>query len=240
MKNKLLLLTLLVTNVFAASSSQFIPEQLSNSENVLVGVQILLVKTNQQGINWDQLLDKQGIKPEAQSFIVSNLTPIKHMGKSQEIFNASATTINDITLPLEVRHEIPYVSSTSVTQNPKGTYQTIEAGMVKPGFNISITPLVDKNGITINSKFSMTLLNHMSNIKSGDQVVQLPNISNCDMEQKATLKSGETFVVSACDVNYDSFNKQFAGESNVTAAHSSYDAKIVYLITPTLWKKSKG
>lgn len=240
MKKNLILLTLLVTNAFATTSNQFTPEKLLNVKPVLISMQMLVIKTKNQQVDWEQLFNKKGIaKPTTQSFITTNLANPNDFNTQQSklIFNAGVTTINGTTLPLEARRKITYVSSTSVTQNSKGTYQTIEPGIVKPGFDISITPLVDGKEITIDSKFSLTLLNSITNIKSGDQSVQLPNVSHCTMNQKATLKSGDTMVVSACDVNYETFFQKFTGESGIPGDNSLRNAKVVYLITPTIWNK---
>jgi hypothetical protein len=83
----------------------------------------------------------------------------------------------------------------------------------------------------------MQLLTALQSFKSDDMTIQLPQTSSCKLSQRASLKSGETFVLKACSVNYEQFTKQFTGELQESGTISEIkDGQIYYLVTPTIIK----
>ena len=163
--------------------------------------------------------------------------------KTSNVMTASGWTINNQPVPIQVVTQEAYVQSVQTTLVAQtGSQQSAIAGQVNYGFTLNILPNIQDNGI-INLQFSLNLssLKEMKQIAIIGGSMQLPNMVQRNTMQKVTMRSGDTYVLTGFDSDFNSLmNNGVGGASNwllgggVSAQKSR--SKLVILITPRIVK----
>ena len=155
-----------------------------------------------------------------------------------------ATTSNNRGVPIEVVEEQAYLAEVSVEDDSNGN-QTVTRtpGTVTTGFQMQLLPRVMNNrDIMVHYTVRLSSLNDLKTFGTGNEAVQLPEVSTTSFEQQAVLKNGQTLVLAGFERERLSTGKDggVGGVSGgITAGHSSTESKVatVLLITPRLVSK---
>jgi type II secretory pathway component GspD/PulD (secretin) len=114
-------------------------------------------------------------------------------------------------------------------------------GEVTTGFSMSLLPIVlDSNHVLMHCAINISSLKELVTFSSGvglaQQSVQQPNVSSFSTQQRMTVKSGETIVLSGYE-NESTESKQTDVMRNVlpgSRVNSRDKTTLVVLITPKL------
>jgi type II secretory pathway component GspD/PulD (secretin) len=118
---------------------------------------------------------------------------------------------------------------------------SLTPGEVTTGFSMSLLPIVlDSNHVLMHCAINISSLKELVTFSSGvglaQQSVQQPNVSSFSTQQRMTVKSGETIVLSGYE-NESTESKQTDVMRNVlpgSRVNSRNKNTLVVLITPKL------
>lgn len=158
-----------------------------------------------------------------------------------------ATTSNNRGVPIEVVEESAYLAEVSVEKDDNGN-QTVTRtpGTVTTGFQMQLLPRVMNNrDIMVHYTVRLSSLNDLKTFGTGNEAVQLPEVSTTSFEQQAVLKNGQTLVLAGFERERVSTGKDSGIGGTAAGAnigHSSSESKVatVLLITPRLVNKGSG
>jgi type IVB pilus formation R64 PilN family outer membrane protein len=162
------------------------------------------------------------------------LTALSTLGKTSIVNQFSLTTLNNQPTPIGNNTAQAYVQSISVTDDQNGNPQTsITAGDVYQGISMSITPKVQPNGkILLEYAMNLSSIDNMQNFTSGGNTVQLPTTTLKNILQRASLRSGQTLILSGFkQVTSKTTNSGVGSVYNLlTGGINSADKNVQYLV----------
>jgi len=111
---------------------------------------------------------------------------------------AGATTTNFQMIPVEVVEETNYVSQVDVEIDDNGNaVQSITTDTVVTGFQMQLLPRVlNTKEVLLRYSLNLSDLVALETFDSGDESVQLPQVTRSKFEQQVILKNGQTLVLS--------------------------------------------
>lgn len=175
---------------------------------------------------------------EGSSFAVGALSKL---GNTSLVTSASMVTLNGLPVPVQVTREQAYVKSMSTTvTGTSGTSQTqITPDTVSAGISLNITPKVtDNNKVLLQYAVDLTDIVEITEFSSGGSKVQLPVKNVRNFLQRASMKSGETLVLTGFKQNYGSISSGGVGSAKNFVLGNGKGEKnkteIVVLITPVV------
>jgi len=125
------------------------------------------------------------------------LQALKRHGKVGLVTSGSGITLNNQPLPIQNISKVGYLKSVSVTSTVDvGTETELEAGEVSTGFSMLAVPhILDNNRVALQYSISLSSLDDMKTIQSGENMIQLPEISTRAFMQRVGMKLGSTLVL---------------------------------------------
>lgn len=166
---------------------------------------------------------------------------LSKMGNVSLMTSASMVTLNGLPVPIQVSRETAYVkSSTTTVTGTTGVAQTqIVPDVVNSGITLNITPRVTENNkVLVQYAVDMTDLIRIDSFTSGDATVQLPIKNVRNFLQRASMKSGDTLILSGFKQTYGALDSSGVGNAKNWAAGggsaSKSKAEIVVMITPVV------
>lgn len=169
------------------------------------------------------------------------INALSTIGNSSLVTSAAVTTLNNQPAPVQVVEQQSYVASVSTTQVAQaGTQNSLTPGQITYGFILNILPVIEDNGL-INLQVSINLssLKALTTFGVTGATVQLPDIVQRNTMQKATLRAGDTYVLTGFDSDFNSItNTGVGGATNwwlgggVSAQNTH--SKLVVLVTPRI------
>lgn len=127
------------------------------------------------------------------------------LGNVSTVTSASLTTLNDQPVPLDITSSTNYISGTSSTRNEDGsvTYTT-STSTFTGGVEVMVRPRVlPDNRVRLDFTLEMTELLRLTSVSSGDNTVQLPQVSSRTAENQIVLRNGSTLVLSGFERTRD-------------------------------------
>ena len=111
---------------------------------------------------------------------------------------AGATTTNFQMIPVEVVEETNYVSQVDIEIDDNGNaLQSIQTSTIVTGFQMQLLPRVlNTREILLRYSLNLSDLVALETFDSGDESVQLPQVTRSKFEQQVILKNGQTLVLS--------------------------------------------
>lgn len=160
---------------------------------------------------------------------------------SSLVTTAAVTTLNNQPAPVQVVEQQSYVASVSTTQVAQaGTQNSLTPGQITYGFVLNILPVIEDNGL-VNLQISVNLssLKALTTFGVTGATVQLPDIVQRNTMQKATLRAGDTYVLTGFDSDFNTItNTGVGGVTNwwlgggVSAQKTR--SRLVVLVTPRI------
>lgn len=154
---------------------------------------------------------------------------------------AGATTTNFQMIPVEVIEETAYVSEVSVALDDNGNpVQSIASSTLRTGFQMQLLPRVlNSKEILLRYSLDLSDLLAIETFESGDNIVQLPEVTRSKFEQQVILKNGQTLVLSGFERQRTQTNREgvgsptFLGLGGVAEGEIRRASSIVF-ITPRI------
>ena len=127
--------------------------------------------------------------------------------------------INGQPSPIQVANEVNYLASSATTQTANvGSTTTLTPGSRVVGFTANFLPMIlGDNRILLQYALQISSLTALTQISSGTNSIQTPQISSQSLQQQAFVNDGQAIVLFGFDQNRDSSGASagFAGASKV-------------------------
>lgn len=178
--------------------------------------------------------------PLAGSSVVANA--LSTLGKTSLVTSANLVTLNGQSVPMVVAREVGYLRAISTTvTGSSGTSQTsLDPGSITVGFALNMLPRVQPNGnILIEYSMDLSDLESLVSFTSNGNTIQIPTRSVRNNSQRASLRSGETLVMSGFkQVGAKIENQGVGTPGNIllggTKQAQNSNVQLVVIITPVI------
>lgn len=141
---------------------------------------------------------------------------LSEQGKVSLVQTGTLSTANLQPVPVELNHQIAYLQSSQSTSTPDvGTTTALTPGTVTTGFNMTLLPNVVPNtrDVWVYYNLRLTELLDIGTVKSGDSIMQTPELSGRGLSQILKLRSGESQMISSVVQTEKSGNAKGAGSA---------------------------
>lgn len=229
-------------------------------------LQVTLSNEHQAGIDWNWVIGFRGggninlagppslTKNAASVGFVSGqgsnewmVRALERFGRVSSAYASVITTMNRQPVPLGSQSTQSYLKQIGATLTTAANGSTVYGppslmpGEVTTGFSMSLLPIVlDSNHVLMHCAINISSLKELVTFSSGvglaQQSVQQPNVSSFSTQQRMTVKSGETIVLSGYE-NESTESKQTDVMRNAlpgSRVNTRDKTTLVVLITPKL------
>ena len=179
------------------------------------------------------------------------LRALDELGTTSERINRVLVTLNNKPAPISVTRQFSYVSETTPGTASTGTTAAVSSSAVgikqekeTVGFTMMLTPFVtNANNITFKIAVNKRVLVRIDSASAGEgatlQTVQQPVIDGETHQEFASVKPGETLMVSGYEIDTDQFDMRNANPDWTSLLGGSYAGKrkketTILLVTPFL------
>lgn len=146
---------------------------------------------------------------------------VKHLSGSEMILQALTTygdvslvtsgsgiTMNNQPLPIQIVQRTGYLKSTGIPDMENTVIAELTPGSVTTGFSMLATPhIIDASQVILRYNLSLSSLEELKTISSGDQSIQTPETSTRSFMQTAKMKLGSTLLMAGFEENRDEFKR---------------------------------
>lgn len=176
------------------------------------------------------------------------LGALSTIGKASVLNSFTITTLSGQPAPLAINRNIGYLqsmSADSTTSNGSSTTKyTLTPGNISAGMNLNVKPMIlAGNNILLEYVMNLSDLEQLRTFTSPDNssTIELPTTSAKSASQIATLKSGQTLVMSGFKQKKATINKSGMGTANNILAGGRNsggveDTYLVITVTPYIAK----
>lgn len=139
--------------------------------------------------------------------------------------------INGQPSPIQVANEVNYVASSATTQTPNvGSTTTLTPGTKVVGFTANFIPVVlGNNQILLNYQLQISQLTALTQITSGNSLIQTPQISSQSLPGRAYMRDGEAIVLFGFDQSRDSSDAAASINGASKAARSERQMVVIVI-----------
>lgn len=167
---------------------------------------------------------------------------LSSIGQTSIVNQFSVTTLNGQPTPIASNRKQSYLATTKVTvQGTTGSTTTeLQAGEISSGINLNVIPKIEPNG-NILLEYAMNLSDVEDiiplNSPDGTSTIQLPISNLKSVLQRASLRSGETLVLSGFKQTNAKLSKSGVGSPSNMLLGGSHNASagsqyLVITVTP--------
>lgn len=213
--------------------------ELSDNTDTGINLKVLLegsgIKLASSVVNPYQVLDGAG---SLTATILGNsqlngseavLRALKKKGRTTLLTSGSGISMNNQTLPVQVDRRIAYLAGTKVTTTNDTSSTELTAGEVSPGFAMAVIPhILDRRRVILQCNVSLSSLDKLTEFKSGDQTIQLPQLSTRSFAQQISMNMGQTLVLAGFEQEKGTESE---GVNILSAGQSSQREKRIIVIT---------
>jgi type IVB pilus formation R64 PilN family outer membrane protein len=124
------------------------------------------------------------------------LQALASLGKVSQVFTRSIVTLNGQPAPLQDAVQTVYLASSSTTSTASvGSTTTLTPGNLTTGFTGSFLPRIVGNRIFLGMNITISSLVSLTTFTAGQSSIQEPTTTDMEIQQSASLKSGDTLMV---------------------------------------------
>lgn len=147
------------------------------------------------------------------------LRALKKKGRTTLLTSGSGISMNNQTLPVQVDRRIAYLAGTKTTTTNESSSTELTPGEVSPGFAMAVIPhILDRRRVILQCNVSLSSLDKLVEFKSGEQTIQLPQLSTRSFAQQISMNMGQTLVLAGFEqekgVESEGVNIFAAGQSS--------------------------
>lgn len=169
---------------------------------------------------------------------------LSQQGDVSVVTSATAMTLNNQMVPLQVGRQQAYLASSATTQVPNsGTTTTLTPGTITTGFSMNVLPHIQSDGkLLLQYAIDLSSLLNLASVSSGNSSIQTPEVETRKLLQRVALRSGETLVLSGFESSENNAKSQGTGGANNVIAGGGIAGKknrtvIVILVRPIVVDK---
>lgn len=238
------------------------------SRQVALNIKVVTVEssdTDAYGVNWQAvrstLQGKYGVKFAANKLLSATaptmtvdiisgnwagsqamVSALSEKHRISNVTNYSSVTLNNQPVPINIGMQRAYLAQIATQMDANGNAtQTLTPGSVQFGTNMSVLPRILSDG-TVLMQFSMDLTDMPGDFKvfgTNDNQIQLPEITNKTLLQRAALRSGETLVLAGFESNKGSSDRAGVGSADLPYLGGSLNGlkrreSMIILVQPVL------
>lgn len=172
------------------------------------------------------------------------MSALSQQGDVSVMTSATAMTLNNQMVPLQVGRQQAYLASSATTQvTNSGTTTTLTPGTITTGFSMNVLPHIQQDGkLLLQYAIDLSSLLNLASVSSGGSTIQTPEIETRKLLQRVALRSGETLVLSGFESSEHSAKSQGTGGADAVLAGGAIAGKknrtvIVILVRPIVVDK---
>ena len=156
------------------------------------------------------------------------LRALKTQGKAALLSSGSGITMHQQPLPIQVVKRTGYLKEVSKTVTESvGTTSELTAGTVTTGLAMKITPNILGDGtVVLQYSLSLSSLDSMDTIESGDQSIQTPEVSTRSFLQRVKVPVGSTVLLGG----FEQLTQDHKEESGILAGLSSMKSERTMIV----------
>lgn len=181
----------------------------------------------------------------AGAFNGSNLiiNALSSIAKTSLVTSTAVTTLSNQPVPIQFVDQMAYLASVQTTMSgggPSGGFSqtALTPGQLTTGFSLNVLPVVQANGnVFLQLSINISVLKNMAQYTSNGSSIQLPDILQRNLMQKAVVRNGDTFIVTGFDSDTQAltntgvggaYNWLFGGGVSANKART----RMIILVTP--------
>lgn len=154
---------------------------------------------------------------------------LRQWGKASQVTSAGGLAMSNQPIPAMAIERHAYLAGVGTSQTNVANTTMVQPGEVTTGFSMTVVPhILDQRRVVLQYNVNISSLESMQEFKTSDIKVQLPQVSTQAFSQRATLKMGQTLVLSG-------FEKEQHGAKNSvgipTLSRNSDNGKTLLVIT---------
>lgn len=160
------------------------------------------------------------------------LKALESYGDVSLVTSGSGITMNNQPLPIQIVQRTGYLKSTAIPDMENAVIAELTPGSVTTGFSMLATPhIIDVSQVILRYNLSLSALEEMKTIQSGEQSIQTPETSTRSFMQTAKMKLGSTLLMAGFEENRDEFKK---GQGLTGFSRLGNHKKSVFVISITV------
>lgn len=136
----------------------------------------------------------------------ATLKALNSVGRASQVTSGSGVCMNNQPLPVQnVKRQSYLASVSSFTPTTGGNTSSLRPSQVTYGFAMTVIPnILDRRRAVLQYNVSLSNLDKMDQLKSGDNSIQLPTVSIRSFNQRAFMRMGQTLVLAGFEQERDS------------------------------------
>lgn len=170
------------------------------------------------------------------------ISALSSQGKVSIMTSASAVTLNNQPVPLQVGRKTSYLAASTTTVNGADTGATtsLTPGSLTTGFSMTVLPhILDDGKVLLQYAMDISSLLSMYTVTSGDASIQVPDVETRNFLQRVSIRSGDTLVLAGFEQTESSANKSGSGNASNAVLGGGAKGKdsrnvIVVLVRPVV------
>lgn len=135
----------------------------------------------------------------------ATLKALNSVGRASQVTSGSGVCMNNQPLPVQnVKRQSYLASVSSFTPTTGGNTSSLRPSQVTYGFAMTVIPnILDRRRAVLQYNVSLSNLDKMDQLKSGENSIQLPTVSIRSFNQRAFMRMGQTLVLAGFEQERD-------------------------------------
>lgn len=163
----------------------------------------------------------------------ATLKALNSVGRASQVTSGSGVCMNNQPLPVQnVKRQSYLASVSSFTPSTGGNTSALQPSQITYGFAMTVIPnILDRRRAVLQYNVSLSNLDRLEELKSGQNSIQLPTVSIRSFNQRAFMRMGQTLVLAGFEQERDSGDTK-AGLFGI--GHTRDYGKTLMVITITM------
>lgn len=135
----------------------------------------------------------------------ATLKALNTLGQASQVTSGSGIIMNNQPLPVQNVKQQTYLSSvSSYSPSTGGNTTALKPSTITYGFAMTVIPnILDRRRCIIQYNVSLSALDRLEEVSSGDNTIQLPTVSTRSFNQRAFMNMGQTLVLAGFEQESD-------------------------------------
>lgn len=136
----------------------------------------------------------------------ATLKALNSVGRASQVTSGSGVCMNNQPLPVQnVKRQSYLASVSSFTPSTGGNTSALQPSQITYGFAMTVIPnILDRRRAVLQYNVSLSNLDRLEELKSGENSIQLPTVSIRSFNQRAFMRMGQTLVLAGFEQERDS------------------------------------
>lgn len=142
----------------------------------------------------------------------ATLKALNSIGRASQVTSGSGVCMNNQPLPVQnVKRQSYLAGVSSFTPSTGGNTSALRPSQITYGFAMTVIPnILDRRRAVLQYNVSLSNLDKMDQLKSGENSIQLPTVSIRSFNQRAFMRMGQTLVLAGFEQERDNTDTRAA------------------------------